>query len=71
MRAGLGLHPKVGANLRRYSGDCGAAPLLGEHNAVVLAEVAGYSETRINALRDAGVIHEEAAVAEFRVRGEL
>ncbi|HXR36286.1 MAG TPA: hypothetical protein VN754_10080, partial [Candidatus Binataceae bacterium] len=49
----------------------GRAPLLGEHNAVVLAEVAGYSETRINALRDAGVIHEEPAVAEFRARGEI
>src|SRR5205085_9563966 len=34
----------------------GPAPMLGEHNAEVLAEVLGYSEERIAALRDEGVL---------------
>jgi crotonobetainyl-CoA:carnitine CoA-transferase CaiB-like acyl-CoA transferase len=49
----------------------GRAPLLGEHNEAVLAEVAGYSPERIDALREAGVLYEEPAVAEYRARGEL
>ena len=34
----------------------GPAPMLGEHNAEVLAEVLGYSKERIAALRDKGVL---------------
>jgi crotonobetainyl-CoA:carnitine CoA-transferase CaiB-like acyl-CoA transferase len=44
----------------------GRAPLLGEHNETVLAQVAGYTAAQITALREAGVLHEEAAVAEYR-----
>lgn len=34
----------------------GPAPMLGEHNAEVLAEVLGYSREKIAALRDKGVL---------------
>jgi hypothetical protein len=40
-------------------------------NAAMLARLAGYSQERIDALREAGVLHQEPAVAELRVRGEL
>jgi crotonobetainyl-CoA:carnitine CoA-transferase CaiB-like acyl-CoA transferase len=49
----------------------GRAPLLGEHNEAVLTAVAGYAPERIAALREAGVLHQEPAVAEYRARGEL
>jgi crotonobetainyl-CoA:carnitine CoA-transferase CaiB-like acyl-CoA transferase len=49
----------------------GRAPLLGEHNEAVLREVLGYPQSRIDALREAGVLHQEPAVAELRARGEL
>jgi crotonobetainyl-CoA:carnitine CoA-transferase CaiB-like acyl-CoA transferase len=49
----------------------GRAPMLGEHNEAVLAQLAGYSQDRIDALREAGVLHQEPAVAEYRARGEL
>lgn len=49
----------------------GRAPLIGEHNDIVLAQVAGYPQSRIAALTEAGVLHQEPAVAEYRARGEL
>ena len=49
----------------------GRAPLIGEHNEVVLAEVAGYPQSRIAELVASGVLHQEPAVAEYRARGEL
>jgi formyl-CoA transferase len=49
----------------------GRAPLIGEHNDLVLAEVAGYAPGRIAELAAAGVLHQEPAVAEYRARGEL
>lgn len=44
----------------------GRAPLLGEHNREVLADVLGYDEERIERLTTDGVIYEEAAVAGLR-----
>jgi crotonobetainyl-CoA:carnitine CoA-transferase CaiB-like acyl-CoA transferase len=49
----------------------GRAPFLGEHNEEVLREVLGYQQSRIDALREAGVVHQEPAVAELRTHGEL
>lgn len=49
----------------------GRAPLLGEHNEIVLKEVLGYPQSRIDSLGEAGVLHQEPAVAELRARGEL
>jgi len=49
----------------------GRAPFLGEHNESVLREVLGYPQSRIDSLREAGLLYQEPAVAEYRARGEL
>jgi crotonobetainyl-CoA:carnitine CoA-transferase CaiB-like acyl-CoA transferase len=47
----------------------GRAPLLGEHNDIVLAEILGYPQGQLESLTASGVLHQDAAVAELRVRG--
>jgi crotonobetainyl-CoA:carnitine CoA-transferase CaiB-like acyl-CoA transferase len=55
----LGRIDVVNASIKYLNGEArvrGPAPMLGEHNAEVLAEVLGYAKDRIAALRDKGVL---------------
>jgi crotonobetainyl-CoA:carnitine CoA-transferase CaiB-like acyl-CoA transferase len=47
------------------------APLLGEHNEGVLGRYLGYSEDKLAALTQAGVLVQEPLVKELRGRGEI
>ncbi len=47
------------------------APMAGEHNAAVLSQLLGYSQSRIDALTAAGILVQEPRVAELRARGEI
>ncbi len=47
------------------------APMLGEHNAAVLAEVLGFSKSRLQALTAAGILVEDERLAELRAGGKI
>jgi crotonobetainyl-CoA:carnitine CoA-transferase CaiB-like acyl-CoA transferase len=47
------------------------APMLGEHNAAVLSELLGFSQSRVDALTAAGILVEEPRVSKLRASGEI